>query len=83
MYELSDEEAKKTKMGCCTTLYYFKEMGEHPASGYLLATVKPILIMQGEKDFQATAEKDSCKLNNLDLFVKMPKPPLRTAFGYV
>ena len=58
MYELSDEEAKKKKMGGGTTLYYFKEMGEHPTSGYLLATVKPILIMQGEKDFQATAEKD-------------------------
>ena len=58
MYELSDEEAKKKKMGGGTTLYYFKEMGGHPASGYLLATVKPILIMQGEKDFQATAEKD-------------------------
>ena len=58
MYELSDAEARKKKMGGGTTLYYFKEMGEHPVSGYLLATVKPILIMQGEKDFQATAEKD-------------------------
>ena len=58
MYELSDEEAKKKKMGGGTTLYYFKEMGEHPASQYLTATEKPILIMQGEKDFQATAEKD-------------------------
>ena len=58
MYQLSDAEARKKKMGGGTTLYYFKEMGEHPASGYLLATEKPILIMQGEKDFQATAEKD-------------------------
>ena len=58
MYQLSDEEAKKRKMGGGTTLYYFKEMGEHPASGYLLTTGKPILIMQGERDFQATAEKD-------------------------
>ena len=58
MYELSDEEAKKKKMGGGTTLYYFKEMGAHPAAGYLLSTEKPILIMQGEKDFQATAEKD-------------------------
>ena len=58
MYQLSDEEAKKRKMGGGTTLYYFKEMGEHPASGYLLTTGKPILILQGEKDFQATAEKD-------------------------
>ena len=58
MYQLSDEEAKKKKMGGGTTLYYFKEMGDHPASDYLLATEKPILIMQGEKDFQATAHKD-------------------------
>ena len=58
MYQLSDEEAKKRKMAGGTTLYYFKEMGEHPASGYLLTTGKPILILQGEKDFQATAEKD-------------------------
>ena len=58
MYRLSDEDARKKKMGGGTTLYYFKEMGEHPASSYLLATKKPILIMQGEKDFQATAEKD-------------------------
>ena len=58
MYELSDEEAKKKKMGGGTTLYYFKEMGEHPASDYLTVCDKPILILQGEKDFQATAEKD-------------------------
>ena len=35
MYELSDAEAKKKKMGGGTTLYYFKEMGEHAASAYL------------------------------------------------
>ena len=58
MYELSDAEAKKKKMGGGTTLYYFKEMGEHAASAYLSSCEKPILIMQGEKDFQATAEKD-------------------------
>lgn len=58
MYQLSDDEAKKKKMGGGTTLYYFKEMGEHPASDYLTVCDKPILILQGEKDFQATAEKD-------------------------
>jgi pimeloyl-ACP methyl ester carboxylesterase len=58
MYELSDEEAKKKKLGNGTTLYYFKEMGEHPASEYLLKLEKPVLIIQGEKDFQATLEKD-------------------------
>ena len=58
MYELSDEEARKKKVGGGTTLYYFKEMGEHAAPAYLAECEKPILIMQGEKDFQATADKD-------------------------
>lgn len=58
MYQLSDEDARKKKIGGGTTLYYFKEMGQHPASDYLLKLEKPILILQGEADFQATAEKD-------------------------
>ena len=58
LYEISDEEARKKKMGGGTTLYYFKEMGEHAAPGYLSVFEKPMLIMQGEKDFQATADKD-------------------------
>ena len=58
LYQLSDDEAKKKKAGGGTTLYYFKEMGEHPASDYLTNTQKPMLFMQGGKDFQATVEKD-------------------------
>lgn len=58
LYQLSDEEAKKKKVGGGTTLYYFKEMGEHAAAKYLTNNLKPLLIMQGEKDFQATVEKD-------------------------
>ena len=58
LYQLSNEEAKRKKMGGGTTLYYFKEMGEHPAADYLKELDKPILILQGEADFQATAEKD-------------------------
>ena len=58
LYELSDEEAKKVKVGGGTTLYYFKEMGEHRAADYLEKLEKPVLIMQGEKDFQATVEND-------------------------
>ena len=58
LYELPDEDAKKVKVGGGTTLYYFKEMGEHRASDYLENLEKPVLIMQGEKDFQATVEKD-------------------------
>ena len=58
LYEMTDEEAAKKKLGGGTTLYYFKEMGEHPASGYLAKLEKPMLILQGEKDFQAKADKD-------------------------
>ena len=58
LYQLSDEDAKKKNMGNGVTLYYFKEMGEHAAPGYLKNLEKPILVMQGEKDFQATVEKD-------------------------
>lgn len=58
MYELSDEAAKKIKMGGGTTLYYFKEMGEHPASAYLSKLEKSILIMQGSEDFQAKVDPD-------------------------
>ena len=58
LYQLSDEEAKKKKVGGGTTLYYFKEMGEHAAADYLTSLEKPIIIMQGEKDFQATVEGD-------------------------
>lgn len=58
LYEISDEEARKKKMGGGTTLYYFKEMGTYPAADRLKSTEKLVLILQGEKDFQATAEKD-------------------------
>ena len=58
LYNLSDEEARKRKVGGGTTLYYFKEMGEHGVPDYLAALEKPMLIMQGEKDFQVRADKD-------------------------
>jgi len=58
LYELSDAEAKKKKVGGGTTLYYFKEMGEHDVSEYLAEIKKPMLIMQGEKDFQVKADTD-------------------------
>lgn len=58
LYELSDEEAKKKKVIGGTTLYYFKEMGEHSVADYLATTKKTMLIVQGEKDFQVSVEKD-------------------------
>ena len=65
LYQLSDEDAKKKNMGNGVTLYYFKEMGEHAAPEYLKNLEKSILIMQGEKDFQATVEKDFNAYKNL------------------
>lgn len=58
MYDMTDAEAQKIKMGGGTTLYYFKEMGEQAAPRYLEQTAKPMLILQGELDFQATAAVD-------------------------
>jgi len=59
IYNLSDEEAKSTLvLGKYTRAYYFKELGEHPAANYLMVLNKPILIMQGDKDFHVSVEKD-------------------------
>lgn len=33
-------------------------MGEHPLTNYLSVLNKPMLILQGEKDFQVSVEKD-------------------------
>lgn len=65
LYDQSDEEAKKRKVGGGTTLYYFKEMGEHAVSDYLAVLQKPMLIMQGEKDFQVKADKDFAAYQDL------------------
>ena len=58
LYEMSDEDAKKKKLGGGVTLYYFKEMGEPPVESYLKNLKKPILVMQGAKDFQVKADTD-------------------------
>ena len=58
LYSMTDEEAKAKKMGGGTTAYYFKEMGEHPVESYLSRLTKPILVMQGGKDFQVKADVD-------------------------
>ena len=58
LYSLSDEEAKAKKAGGGTTLYYFKEMGQRPVENYLKKSQKPMLIMQGGKDFQVSVERD-------------------------
>ena len=54
LYSLSDEEAKKRKYAGGVDLYYFKEMGMHPAEKYLENIEKPVLVMQGSKDLQVS-----------------------------
>lgn len=56
LYDLTDEEAQTRKMRGGVTLYYFKEMGEHPAAMYLEKLEKPLLFLQGSRDFQCRAE---------------------------
>ncbi len=58
LYQMSDEEARKKKFAGNLTLYYFKEMGMKTAADYLLESTKPVLIMQGGKDFQVLADDD-------------------------
>ena len=59
IYDLSDEEAKSTAvLGRHVRAYYLKEMGEHASTNYLKTLKKPVLIMQGEKDFHVSVEKD-------------------------
>lgn len=56
--DMTVEQAQRTKSLGKTYAWYFKEMNEHPTSGYLSIIKKPVLILQGEKDFQVSVEKD-------------------------
>ena len=59
IYDLSDEEAQRTMvLGKHVSAYYLKEWGEHSASDYLSVLSKPIMILQGDKDFHVSVEKD-------------------------
>ena len=59
IHKMSDEEAKQTTvLGKNTKAYYFKEMGKYPAIDYLKGMDKPVYILQGEKDFHISVEKD-------------------------
>ena len=64
LYAISDEEAKKRKYAGGVDLYYFKEMGLHPAEKYLENIEKPVLVMQGSGDLQVS-KKDFEGYKNL------------------
>lgn len=66
IYNLSNEEAKSTTvLGKYVKAYYFKEMGEHPTVNYLNDLDKPVFILQGDKDFHISVEKDFGGYKNL------------------
>ena len=65
LYEMSDEEARKKKFAGNLSLYYFKEMGRKTAAEYLAESDKPVLLLQGEKDFQVLADDDFRQFRNL------------------
>ncbi len=63
--QMSDEEAKKKKFAGSISLYYFKEMGCKTAADYLMESSKPVLIMQGGRDFQVLADDDFRRFQEL------------------
>ena len=65
LYQMPDEEAKKKMFAGNLSLYYFKEMGQKTAADYLLECDKPVLIMQGGKDFQVLPDDDFVKFKEL------------------
>jgi len=62
---MSDEEAKSINISGGASGYYFKEMAAHPASAYLANIEKPVLILQGGKDFQVYPDKDYVEYQSL------------------
>ncbi len=65
LYRMSDDRARKKKFAGYISLYYFKEMGQRTAADYLMDSRKPVLIMQGGRDFQVLAGDDFQKFRDL------------------
>ena len=65
LYRMSDDRARKKKFAGNISLYYFKELGRRTAADYLMDSRKPVLIMQGGRDFQVLAGDDFQKFRDL------------------
>lgn len=65
LYTMSEEEAKRKRFAGSVTLYYFQEMGRKTAADYLLESDKPVLILQGGKDFQVLPGEDYARFREL------------------
>lgn len=57
LINMTDEEAKETDVFTING-YYLKEMDEHDVGEIALHSNKPMLLLQGEEDFQVTMEQD-------------------------
>ncbi|MFD1334387.1 alpha/beta fold hydrolase [Oceanobacillus iheyensis] len=57
LIDMTDEEAKETDVFTING-YYLKEMDEHDIGEIALHSNKPMLLLQGEEDFQVTMEQD-------------------------
>jgi dienelactone hydrolase len=55
---MTEAEAKKTKFMGGSSLWYLKEMAEHPTADYLTSIEKPVFILHPGKDFHVSVEKD-------------------------
>jgi len=55
---MTDEEAKQKKLIGGVSGYYLKDMEANLPAKYLTGIDKPVLVFQGDKDFQVSVEKD-------------------------
>jgi len=55
---MTEDESKKAKFLGGASLWYLKEMADHPASDYLKVIEKPVFILHPEKDSHVSVEKD-------------------------
>ena len=84
---MTDDQAKSTNvndllgpaLGDGVWAYYYKEMADHPAAGYIADTAKPFLIMQGMSDIQIYPSVDFKAYQ--DLFAGRSNATLKTYNG--
>ena len=64
--DMGDEEAKETFIPALGTwAYYFREMSAHPFAYYAENTDVPVLVLQGDSDFQVLADVDFVLIQEL------------------
>ena len=84
MKTIDENTARRTKIMGNVYAWYIKEMNEHPVSNYLPSINIPVFVVQGEKDFQVSIEKDFNRFKemskNNDLITFKTYPTLNHLF---